>query len=110
MSPYQPNAQFLTENGSISMWYQSHECGLRIAMFYSVAVAANSFNGLIGNAILKLDGVAGLEGWSWLFIIEGTITFCIGTVPSQEWEQTARISTDTCPQHSRHSDSCMTIL
>lgn len=60
------------------MWYQSHECGLRIAMFYSVAVAGVSFNGLIGKGIVHLDGVAGLDGWSWLFIIEGIITFLVG--------------------------------
>ncbi|OAQ70990.1 major facilitator superfamily transporter [Pochonia chlamydosporia 170] len=59
----------------ISMWYQSHECGLRIAMFYSVAVAGGSFNSLIGSCILHLKGIGGLDGWSWLFIIEGAVTF-----------------------------------
>ncbi|KAG5977394.1 hypothetical protein E4U55_006849 [Claviceps digitariae] len=62
----------------ISMWYQSHECGLRIAMFYSVAVAGTSFNDLIGNGILRLNGAAGIKGWCWLFFIEGTVTFLIG--------------------------------
>ncbi|KAG5916916.1 hypothetical protein E4U42_007454 [Claviceps africana] len=61
----------------ISMWYQSHECGLRIAMFYSFAVAGTSFNDLIGNGILRLHGAGGIRGWCWLFLIEGTVTFMI---------------------------------
>ncbi|KAG6002943.1 hypothetical protein E4U21_002508 [Claviceps maximensis] len=61
----------------ISMWYQSHECGLRIAMFYSVSVAGTSFNDLIGSAILRLHGAGGVKGWCWLFLIEGTVTFVI---------------------------------
>ena len=60
------------------MWYQSHECGLRIAMMYSVAVAGDSFNDLVGNAILRLDGRAGLGGWCWLFIMEGSVTLVAG--------------------------------
>ncbi|KAK2609102.1 hypothetical protein QQS21_002329 [Conoideocrella luteorostrata] len=80
----------------ISMWYQSHECGLRIAMFYSVAVAGTSFNGLIGNGILNLQGVAGLDGWQWLFIIEGAITFIIALVAfklMQDYPKTATFLT-----------------
>ncbi|QUC21141.1 uncharacterized protein UV8b_05384 [Ustilaginoidea virens] len=64
----------------ISMWYQSHECGLRIAMMYSVAVAGDSFNDLVGNAILRLDGRAGLGGWCWLFIMEGSVTLVAALV------------------------------
>jgi hypothetical protein len=60
------------------MWYQSHECGLRIAMFYSVSVAGGSCNSLIGSGILNMDGIAKLEGWSWLFIMEGVATFFVG--------------------------------
>lgn len=60
------------------MWYQSHECGLRIAMFYSVAVAGGSFNSLIGRLIMHLNGAAGYDGWSWLFIMEGIVTFLVG--------------------------------
>ncbi|KAG5928184.1 hypothetical protein E4U53_002721 [Claviceps sorghi] len=51
---------------SISMWYQSHECGLRIAMFYSFAVAGTSFNDLIGNGILRLHGAGALLAFKFM--------------------------------------------
>ncbi|KAG5995482.1 hypothetical protein E4U43_003019 [Claviceps pusilla] len=76
----------------ISMWYQSHECGLRIAMFYCVAVAGTSFNNLIGNGILRLHGAAGIKGWCWLFFIEGTVTFIIALLAfkfMQDYPETA---------------------
>lgn len=35
--------------------------------------------GLLATAILKMDGIGGLAGWRWIFILEGicTILFCL---------------------------------
>ena len=60
------------------MWYQRHECGLRMALFFSAATAAGAFGGLLARAIAELDGARGLGGWAWIFIIEGAITVTIG--------------------------------
>jgi sugar phosphate permease len=35
---------------------------------------ATAFAGLIAAGIFQLDGVRGLEGWRWLFIIQGAVT------------------------------------
>jgi len=32
----------------------------------------------LGGLLLKLNGVAGLAGWQWLFIVEGVPTVIIG--------------------------------
>lgn len=34
--------------------------------------------GLLATAILKMDGIGGLAGWRWIFILEGIATFLIG--------------------------------
>lgn len=31
-------------------------------------------SGLLATAIVKMDGVGGLEGWRWIFILEGIAT------------------------------------
>ena len=62
----------------LSCWYKRSEFGVRMAIFFSAAALAGSFGGLLAAAIAKMDGVAGKPGWSWIFILEGLLTFVIG--------------------------------
>ncbi|CAG8974116.1 hypothetical protein HYALB_00002752 [Hymenoscyphus albidus] len=69
-APFFPGAIML-----MSSWYKRQELTHRIAWFYSGSSLANMFGGLLGAGILgNLDGVDGIAGWRWLFIIEGVIT------------------------------------
>lgn len=61
----------------ITMWYRRHECGLRMAIFFSAATAAGAFGGLLARGIVELDGTRGLSGWAWIFIIEGAATLAV---------------------------------
>ncbi|EOD45223.1 putative high-affinity nicotinic acid transporter protein [Neofusicoccum parvum] len=61
----------------ITMWYRRHECGLRMAVFFSAATAAGAFGGLLARGIAEMDGVGGRAGWAWIFILEGLLTFGI---------------------------------
>lgn len=36
--------------------------------------------GLLAAGLLKMDGLRGLEGWRWLYIIEGALTLVVGVV------------------------------
>ena len=72
----------LTLHLSITMWYPRHECGLRLAIFFSAATLAGAFGGLLARGILEMRGVGGLAGWRWLFIIEGILTVLIGMITS----------------------------
>lgn len=63
------------------MWYRRHECGLRMAIFFSAATAAGAFGGLLARGIVEMDDIGGRPGWAWIFIIEGIITFAVGKVP-----------------------------
>ncbi|EKD20894.1 uncharacterized protein L3040_005834 [Drepanopeziza brunnea f. sp. 'multigermtubi'] len=69
-APFFPGAIML-----LSSWYTRQELAHRIAWFYSGSSLANMFGGLLAAAILgNLDGAHGIDGWRWLFIIEGVIT------------------------------------
>ncbi|KAM5343861.1 hypothetical protein ACJ41O_012398 [Fusarium nematophilum] len=60
-------------------WYCRFEIQWRLALFYSAASLAGAFSGLLAFALDKMDGLGGLEGWRWIFIIEGVVTVTVGT-------------------------------
>jgi hypothetical protein len=68
----------VSTRSSITLWYRRHECGFRIAIFFSAATAAGAFGGLLARGIMEMDGVAGVEGWGWIFILEGILTVVVG--------------------------------
>ena len=63
----------------ITMWYQRQEIGFRIALFFSAATAAGAFGGLFARGISEMAGDGGKAGWSWIFILEGILTLCVGS-------------------------------
>jgi len=63
-----PAATFL-----LTLWYRRYEVQRRMAIFYVAATLSGAFSGLLAFAIQKLDGRSGLEGWQWIFLIEGLI-------------------------------------
>ncbi|KAK4160701.1 MFS general substrate transporter [Cladorrhinum sp. PSN259] len=64
----------------LTMWYTRDEIQLRQALFFSAASVAGAFSGLLAFAIGKMDGVGGLEGWRWIFILEGIVTVLFALV------------------------------
>lgn len=61
----------------LTMWYCRHEMQMRQALFFSAASTAGAFSGLLAYAIAKMDGVGGLDGWRWIFILEGIATVLV---------------------------------
>jgi len=68
-----PGVQFY-----LSCWYKRSEFGIRSAIFFSAAAVSGSFGGLLAAAIGKMEGIRGLHGWQWIFILEGMATALIG--------------------------------
>ncbi|KAF3799843.1 MFS transporter prlL [Colletotrichum gloeosporioides] len=61
-----------------SYWYMPSDLSVRISYFYCASALSGAFSGLLAAAIAEMDGVAGLEGWRWIFILEGLATVCLG--------------------------------
>ncbi|KAH7375583.1 major facilitator superfamily domain-containing protein [Plectosphaerella cucumerina] len=61
----------------LTMWYARHEIQVRQALFFSAASIAGAFSGLLAFGIAHMDGVGGLEGWRWIFILEGIVTVLV---------------------------------
>lgn len=61
----------------ITLWYRRHECGLRMAIFFSAATLAGAFGGLLARGISEMKGKGGRPGWAWIFILEGLVTIVV---------------------------------
>lgn len=61
----------------LTQWYRRDELQFRQAMFFSAASIAGAFSGLLAFGIAKMDGLGGLEGWRWIFILEGIVTVLV---------------------------------
>ncbi|KAJ5082356.1 hypothetical protein N7532_011399, partial [Penicillium argentinense] len=64
----------------LSLFYTKKQFALRTAILYSGSQLGNAFGGLFAVAILKLDGKHGLEGWRWLFLVEGIATIGLAII------------------------------
>lgn len=70
---YFPAATYL-----LTIWYCRFECQFRFGIFYGAASLAGAFSGLLAFGLSHMDGVGGLEGWRWIFVMEGVITVVVG--------------------------------
>lgn len=62
----------------LGSWYKESELPIRSAIFTSSGLIGSMFSGFMQVAIHdSLNGVRGLEGWRWLFIIDFSITMPI---------------------------------
>jgi MFS family permease len=79
------------------MWYCRHEIQFRQALFFSAASIAGAFSGLLAYAISNMNGVGGLEGWRWIFILEGIATVLIALIAFfvlHDFPETAKFLTE----------------
>lgn len=49
-----------------------------MSMFYFSSAASGAFSGLLAAGIAQMDGLGGLGGWRWIFIMEGIVSVLIG--------------------------------
>ncbi|EIM87019.1 MFS general substrate transporter [Stereum hirsutum FP-91666 SS1] len=64
----------------LTLWYPRQMLQFRIGLFFGAASLAGAFSGLLAFGISFMDGVGGLEAWSWIFILEGIATVLVGVL------------------------------
>ncbi|KAK1521071.1 allantoate permease [Colletotrichum abscissum] len=59
----------------MTCWYKKAEIGKRFSIFYTASVCSGAVSGLLAGAITgNMEGVRGMRGWRWLYLIEGVCT------------------------------------
>jgi MFS transporter, ACS family, tartrate transporter len=62
----------------LTFWFPSHERARAVAKFMTATSLAGVVGAPLSSALLRLDGVHGLSGWQWLFLMEGVPTVLLG--------------------------------
>ncbi|ESK93306.1 phthalate transporter [Moniliophthora roreri MCA 2997] len=80
----------------LAFWFPPEELALRIAVFYSFGQVSGFVGGFLAFAISYMNGLGGLSGWRWLFIIEGIPAVLMGVATlfiMPDYPQTAKFLT-----------------
>ncbi|KAK5116078.1 hypothetical protein LTR85_009360 [Meristemomyces frigidus] len=64
----------------LSYWYTGLELPVRLSFFWVAYQSTSIVSAFMAFGILHMAGINGMEGWRWLFALEGTLTGLIGVV------------------------------
>jgi MFS transporter, ACS family, tartrate transporter len=64
----------------ITYWFPPRYRGRAIGLFIVTAPLSYVFAGLLSVPLLRMDGIAGLAGWQWLFLVQAAPTLLLALV------------------------------
>ncbi len=64
----------------LTYWFPARDRARTVALFATGGVVAGIIGSPASGVILGLDGLAGLAGWQWLFVMEGAPAVILGVV------------------------------
>jgi MFS transporter, ACS family, tartrate transporter len=62
----------------LTWWFPEEERSRALALFMTAISASYVAGGPLSGGLLELDGLAGLDGWQWLFLCEGLPAVALG--------------------------------
>lgn len=63
-----------------TLWFTQKDRSVAVGWIYTAPALGLVLGNPLGGLFLHLDGLAGLHGWQWLFLIEGAATVVFGVV------------------------------
>jgi ACS family tartrate transporter-like MFS transporter len=64
----------------LTYWFPAEARGRAVARFMTATAIAGVIGGPVSGLLLKMDRIAGLAGWQWLFLMEGLPAVVLGFV------------------------------
>ena len=64
----------------LTFWFPARERARIVSLFMAAIPLATVIGAPLSGALLGLDGVGGLKGWQWMFILEGVPAVLLGLV------------------------------
>ncbi|SDG23925.1 MFS transporter, ACS family, tartrate transporter [Dyella sp. 333MFSha] len=110
----------------LTFWFPARYRARVVALFMLANPVASGVGSILSGLVLKMDGMAGLAGWQWLFIIEGMPSVVLGVVtyfklvegPStakwlapeeREWLEN-ELNTEAAEREKRHKPRILSVL
>lgn len=63
-----------------TLWFPARDRARAVAQFSMASMVAGMLGGPLSGVLLSLRGVGGLDGWQWLFLIEGVPAVVLGVI------------------------------
>lgn len=64
----------------LTYWFPKKKIGLAVARFMTAIPAAGVLGGLVAACVPAMNGVCGLSGWKWLFLLTGSLPVLLGFI------------------------------
>jgi MFS family permease len=64
----------------VTLWFAPHDRPVVVGWIYIAPALALVLGNPIGGALMQMDGLGGLHGWQWMFMIEGIPSVIVGVV------------------------------
>ncbi|WEV77939.1 MFS transporter [Janibacter cremeus] len=64
----------------ITTWFAQKDRATVVGLILTASSVAFIVANPIGGALMKMDGIGGLHGWQWLFVLEGIPTVLLGVL------------------------------
>jgi MFS family permease len=64
----------------VTLWFAPKDRAIAIGWIYLAPALALVIGNPIGGALMKMDGIGGLHGWQWMFLLEGLPSIIVGVV------------------------------
>ncbi|TXI12529.1 MAG: MFS transporter [Rhizobium sp.] len=64
----------------VTLWFAPQDRPVAVGWIYTAPAIALVIGNPLGGALMQLDGVGGLHGWQWMFLLEGLPTVLVGIV------------------------------
>lgn len=64
----------------VTLWFAPKDRAIAIGWIYLAPALALVIGNPIGGALMKMNGIAGLHGWQWMFLLEGLPSIIVGVI------------------------------
>ncbi|CAI8862387.1 MFS transporter [Pseudomonas sp. IT-P171] len=64
----------------VTLWFAPKDRAIAIGWIYIAPALALVIGNPIGGALMKMDGIGGLHGWQWMFLLEGLPSIIVGVI------------------------------